>query len=581
VRAGKIASLVLVLIVTAVATGVRAFSFWVFELDQASPLTRGLVFASVVAAVSLLVLLPIGATLDRALSQLRHSIENMSHSPASPGAPRQGGPAAGIIAQSKWMKPLTRALVGAVDRFRQREQSLRAQLNDLEIRHRVSEAQRRQIEAVLHSLRDGVIVTDAFGELVMANQAAADILGFDRDKAIHKPIDEVIGSDRLRRLVHEVRDAADFSNARHVELTIADAATDVLPSAEQSHGCTYDVILTCVENHKHEVAGVVTLLHDLTREREISQMKSDFVSKASHELRTPLSSIRAYVEMLVDGEAADEKSRQEFYRIIQGETDRLGRLIDNMLNISRIEAGIVQIEREYVDVKALINRAMNTLEPQATEKKLSLHSRVSDVDLCVEGDADMLYQVVLNLLSNAVKYTPDGGRITVAADSMGEIRGQRPVVSGQRSVVRHSGGDQASATCAGTDSPAHHLGSPSRSETRHGAPLTVSPSHRLLVSGPSVVVSVSDTGLGIPPDALPKLFDKFYRVENYKRVAKGTGLGLSLCKHIVETVHGGQIGVESKLGMGSKFWFSVPVKYAGGASPQAARGAGVGGKMVA
>lgn len=204
---------------------------------------------------------------------------------------------------------------------------------------------------------------------------------------------------------------------------------------------------------------------------------------------------------LVDGEANDEKARNEFYRIIQGETDRLGRLIDNMLNISRIEAGIVQIDRENVDIKALAGRAISTLEPQAREKKISLHSKLADVDLCVEGDADMLYQAVLNLVSNAVKYTPEGGRVTIGADSDNLTR--------------------------------------------------------------SVLVTVSDTGLGIPPDAIPKLFDKFFRVENYKRVAKGTGLGLSLVKHIVETVHHGQIGVESKLGMGSRFWFSVPMRYAG------------------
>ncbi len=113
----------------------------------------------------------------------------------------------------------------------------------------------------------------------------------------------------------------------------------------------------------------------------------------------------------------------------------------------------------------------------------------------------MLYQVVLNLVSNAVKYTPDGGRVTVNADSDNLTR--------------------------------------------------------------SVLIMVSDTGLGIPPDAIPKLFDKFYRVENYKRIATGTGLGLSLCKHIVETLHDGQIGIESKLGMGSKFWVSIPMRYAG------------------
>jgi len=191
----------------------------------------------------------------------------------------------------------------------------------------------------------------------------------------------------------------------------------------------------------------------------------------------------------------------EFYRVMQSETQRLGRLIDNMLNISRIEAGIVQIERDEVDIRSLIERAIETIGPQAREKNMSLHTRLSALDLTVEGDADMLYQVVLNLLSNSVKYTPEGGRVTIGSDSDNLTR--------------------------------------------------------------SVVVSVADTGLGIPPDALPRLFDKFFRVENYKRMANGTGLGLNLCKHIVETVHHGQIGVESKLGMGSRFWFSVPMRYAG------------------
>ena len=172
-----------------------------------------------------------------------------------------------------------------------------------------------------------------------------------------------------------------------------------------------------------------------------------------------------------------------------------------MLNISRIEAGIVQIERENVDIKHLITRAIDTLEPQASQKQITLNSKVAEVDLSVEGDCDMLFQVVLNLASNAVKYTPAGGRVTVAADSDNLTR--------------------------------------------------------------SVVVSVSDTGLGIPPDAIEKIFDKFYRVENSKRGAKGTGLGLSLCKHIVETLHHGQVGVESKLGMGSKFWVTIPMRYAG------------------
>lgn len=493
-KAGKIASMLLVLMITAVATAGRLLAFSYFGLDSSTESTRLWAFIIDVGAVTAIVLIPLGIIIDRSMDNLGRFIEGSTT------------PATNSSRGMRLFRPITRAFTGAVDQFQKREQALRNQLGDLEIRHRVSEAERRQIEAVMHALRDAVLVTDAFDEIVMANQAAATILGFDLSKAIHRSIDAVVTDQRMRQLIREARETANFADSRHVEHTIGAPGTPgtagtIASRAQSGETRVFDVTLACVENHKKEVGGVVTILHDLTREREVSQLKSDFVSKASHELRTPLSSIRAYVEMLVDGEANDEKARSEFYRIIQGETDRLGRLIDNMLNISRIEAGIVQIERENVDIKALAERAISTLEPQAREKRISLHSKFAAVDLTVEGDADMLYQVVLNLLSNSVKYTPDGGRVTIGADSDNLTR--------------------------------------------------------------SILVTVSDTGLGIPPDSLPKLFDKFYRVENYKRVAKGTGLGLSLCKHIVEMVHHGQIGVESKLGMGSKFWFSVPMRYAG------------------
>ncbi len=488
-RAGKVASLYLVLILSVAATAVSfaALRFdWFQEWSNAShPVVRLLVLWCIYVVVVSGVLLPLGIVTDRSLGKLRNYIEASSDS-GDPRSPFVG---------PNWLRPVTGAFVGAIDRISQREQVLRNQVRQVEIRHRVAEAEQRHIEAVLHALWDAVLVTDAFNELVVVNEAAGRIFGFDPAGAIHQPIDRVLRDDRLCQWIKDTCQNANFADRRHIDHEIS------VGSSEEEQTRVFDITLTCVEDHKHEVAGVVTILHDLTREREISQNKSDFVSKASHELRTPLSSIRAYIEMLVDGEATDEASRQEFYKIIHNEAQRLGRLIDNMLNISRIEAGIIQIERKDVDIKQLIGRAVDTLEPQAREKKISLLKRVADVDLSVEGDLDMLYQVVLNLVSNAVKYTPDGGRVTVNADSDNLTR--------------------------------------------------------------SVLVTVSDTGLGIPPDAIPKLFDKFYRVENYKRIATGTGLGLSLCKHIVETLHDGQIGIESKLGMGSKFWVSIPMRYAG------------------
>ena len=486
-RTGRFASIGLAAGLSLLATAATFLALnqgWISELKTPTQIA---LLVGILLATFAVILIPAGVVLDLSLSKLQSTIETNSESPDfSP-----------LLAGPRWLRPVMRAVTGTVARSMQREQDLKQRLRELEIMNRVSETERKQVEAVLHSLQDGVIVTSAYNEIVMANETAARVLGFELGESMHRAIEQVMQDHRLCQLIRETRENASFVDRRHVEHKIELPKEGNAAQAERH----YDVTMLCVENHKHEVGGVVTILHDLTREREISQMKSDFVSKASHELRTPLSSIRAYVEMLVDGEATDEDSRREFYRIIQNETDRLGRLIDNMLNISRIEAGIVQIEREPVDIKQLIDRAVATIEPQASAKDLTIHSKKAPVDLTVEGDSDMLYQVVLNLLSNAVKYTPDGGRVTVSADSDNLTR--------------------------------------------------------------TVLLSVSDTGLGIPPDALPKLFDKFFRVENYKRVAKGTGLGLSLCKHIIETVHHGQIGVESKLGLGSKFWCTIPMRYAG------------------
>ncbi len=358
-KAGKIASLALVLIVAVVGTSL-SFGASVFPaLADQAPALRVLLTFTGLAAVLVGLLLPLGMALDRTVTRLRSYIEATGAAEGKTTA--FWGP--------RWVRPITSAFIGAVEQFRQREQMLRHELREVEIRRRVSEAEQRQGEAVLHALRDAVLVTDAFNDIVVANDAAGRVLGFDHTEVLHQNLEQAVGDERLCQLIKETCENANFVDRRHVEHEIQ-LGGSVSGKGESK---VYDVTLVCVENHKHEVAAVVTILHDVTRERDISQMKSDFVSKASHELRTPLSSIRAYVEMLVDGEASDEESRQEFYRIIQNETDRLGRLLDNLLNISRIEAGIVQIERSNVDLKPLIDRALGTLEPQATQKQISLH----------------------------------------------------------------------------------------------------------------------------------------------------------------------------------------------------------------
>ncbi len=389
-----------------------------------------------------------------------------------------------------WLRPLARAVQAPIAIWSDRTAALRSSVRETQIQHRVAEAERLHVETILHSLRDAVIVTNAFDELTMANTAAARLLGFDSHKAIDCSIDDLIADQELRQMIRNSRSSGIANKQRHVEHAMIDD-TD-----EQGSSRAFDIALVCLPEPSGGCAGVVTILRDITRDKEISQMKSDFVSQASHELRTPLSSINAYVEMLIDGETQDEQSRQEFYQIIKSEADRVSRMVDNMLNISRIEAGIQTAEYSDVDMVEVAEHVIETMTPQAKLKDISLTCRHGPLVYTAEADRDMIHQVIMNLVSNGIKYTPESGRVIVTIEN-----------------------DDASR---------------------------------------SILITVADTGLGIPPEVKSRVFEKFFRVENYKRVAKGTGLGLNLVKHIVETVHKGSVGLDSEVGMGSKFFFTIP-----------------------
>jgi len=372
--------------------------------------------------------------------------------------------------------------------------SATAQVRQLELCRKIAETEVEHAAEVFNSLQDAVLVIDSFKELKMANAPAAQMMGLDVASAVSRPVDDVVSDERIRKLIDDTLASASAAHRRHVEHEIARAG------GGDPRIC--DVTLACLPDRKREgVGGVVTIIRDITREREISQMKSDFVSKASHELRTPLASIKAYIEMLLDGEATDEDSRQEFYSVIKSESDRLGRLIDNMLNLSRIEAGIVRPSYEEVDFTEVAQSAVDIIQPQAALKDIGITFQHGPLACTAMADTDMVKQVYLNLLSNAVKYTPEGGRVTLTIEN-----------------------DDATG---------------------------------------SVLSTIADTGLGISPDDLDKVFDKFYRIDNYKRVAKGTGLGLPLVKQIVETVHHGDVSVTSTLGLGSKFIFTIPYEAEG------------------
>jgi two-component system phosphate regulon sensor histidine kinase PhoR len=377
------------------------------------------------------------------------------------------------------------ALNGVIEAADARVQDAGLKAKSLEIELKVATAERQHAEAIIYSISDAVLVTDTFDDVVLANESAARTFAFDLTKASRSPLQQVVGDAKMVDLIREMRQANSKSGRRIVEHIVKD----------QQGEKTFKVTMSNVADQGDNAAGVVTVLHDMTREKEVAEMKNDFVSSVSHELRTPLASIKAYVEMLIDGEAEDERTKGEFYEIIQGEANRLGRLIDNILNISRIESGLVKVNKQPQSLVMIVKEAIDVINPQARTKHITVTEQLMPAIYQTQADKDMLYQAVLNLLSNAVKYTPEGGSINVST-----------ILDEARKMI---------------------------------------------------VVKISDTGVGIPPKDLPFVFDKFYRVEANNRMAKGTGLGLSLVKHIVETVHRGRIFVESSVGKGTTFGFEL------------------------
>lgn len=245
--------------------------------------------------------------------------------------------------------------------------------------------------------------------------------------------------------------------------------------------------------------GVVIVLHEITALRRLEQMRKDFVANVSHELRTPLTAIQGFAETLLTGALEDKNNNRRFVEIIGHHAARLARLSNDLLKLSQIEAGKLNADFQPVDLKLLVDSSVEAASAAAANKNLTVAASKSAVHLPrVRGDANLLKDVLRNLLDNAIQYTPPGGRVEVSA-------------------AAHDG---------------------------------------------FAVLTVADTGIGIPQSDQPRIFERFYRVDAARsREVGGTGLGLSIAKHIVEA-HGGRIWVESIVGSGSAFHFSVPLERA-------------------
>ncbi len=392
-----------------------------------------------------------------------------------------------IPLRNKQMDELCNAITERLDGCASDIAEYEKQIKELQIQIQLSQRREKNTEAIIYSIRDAVIVIDEFDKLLMANEAAGKLFNFDYNSSQHMPIRELAGDDQsdfLDFLSHS-RQQKEQATKREIEFF-----KDGIPR-------TFDCIVSCIYDQGRQVCGAVAVLHDITREKEISKMKNDFVSHVSHELKTPLASITAYSEMLTDGEADDEQTRKEFYSVIQNQAKRLNRLIEDILNTSRIESGLIKINKEPISLTILIEEQLQMIKSYAEEKNIEVTGQKPIVFDQVYVDRDMLSQVIINLLSNAIKYTPSGGSVKIETE-----------VDENAKLIR---------------------------------------------------VSITDTGVGIPEDEIGHVFDKYYRVGANKKQAKGTGLGLNLVKQIIEKVHDGQVFVKSKVGMGSTFGFELPL----------------------
>lgn len=375
-------------------------------------------------------------------------------------------------------------------------------VNNLSVRveeaQEASEAERRRLDSVLAHMTDGVIATDRRGNVIIINETALDFLNTKNE--------DVIGVSILRLLNIEkdytLRDL--LENQKELLLDF---------SQQLNHELILRVDFSLIQRETGFISGLVAVLHDVTEQQKDERERREFVSNVSHELRTPLTSMRSYIEALSDGAWQDPEIAPQFLKVTQDETDRMIRMINDLLSLSRMDSGTSKIELEYVNLNEFFNYILDrfdmmlktdneqagkdnnqSLPAHATHKQYSIRREITKRDLWVEIDQDKFMQVIDNIMNNAIKYSPDGGVISA----------------------------------------------------------------RLLETHNHVILSISDQGLGIPRQDINKVFNRFYRVDKARsRQQGGTGLGLAISKEVIEAL-GGRIWVDSQEGKGSTFYISLP-----------------------
>ncbi len=401
---------------------------------------------------------------------------------------------AAAVAEETDLPPLPPALRGSLGDWQQSLTEISAAQGE---RLRSVRTEERRLQAVLGGMVEGVLVIDGAGTVVLINRRAEQILDLAPGRYSGRSLIELTRHPDLHELVQWVMSEGGLARPSAREIALDGSRQQVLRVTATPLSVTTD-----------GGRAYILVFHDISELKRLERIRRDFVANVSHELRTPLAAIRGYTETLLGGALDDAERARRFLGIIERHTDRLGRLVDDLLTLSDLELGRTALRRAPVAAVSIAEATFEVLRHKAVSAGIALEQDIAPGTPKLDADEDRLEQAILNLVDNAIKYTPQGGRVTFSACA----------APGARVPEGASVAEKASF----------------------------------------IELSVTDTGVGVPPEDLPRLTERFYRVDKARsRELGGTGLGLAIVKHIVQA-HGGWMRIESQVNRGTSVRLYLP-----------------------
>ena len=344
--------------------------------------------------------------------------------------------------------------------------------------------EKNKIAEIIDLIDFGVIITDVQDKVTFINAYMINLLRKDREELLNRSVTEILSHESIQSLISDHESLKTNGSTRQIETELPDLAL----------GETFQISLSYLKDNVGTIISNMISVRNISQQKSTGQAQHDFIANVAHEFLTPLTTINSYTEMLIDDEVNDKEMQKEFYNTISQEVSRLSAMIQNLLNMSKIEMGGLTLETHRIKTDWLVTDCLSAVEKLAEEKHIAIKKNLPDNYPTIMGDKELLKTAIINLLGNAVKYTPENGEITFSVAEAEE----------------------------------------------------------------KIIIEVADTGYGVAEEELPHIFNKFFRSQNPNiQDEKGTGLGLAMTSEIIQ-LHEGKIGVQSKLDEGTQFSVELP-----------------------